>query len=292
MLLGLLLVALRSGTTDIDGLAARAARSGGPARRHHGAGGRRGPDRRRPGGKAPMFPLHTWLPAGAHDRADRRLGAARRRAAQDGHLRHGAGRRPRGARRGPDARPRARRVRRRRHPLGRPGLLRRARPQAAGRLLLGRAHGLRAARHRLAAPPQGCRARCSRTSRTGWSPALLFLVAGALKDRAPQRPTSRRSAPACATGCRGSAGCWPSARSPALGLPGLAGFWGELLAIGGAWQLGRAAGRSGRPLAVLAAVGTARRRRLPAARAAPGLARRPARARNRAAAAPASPARR
>ena len=42
----------------------------------------------------------------------------------------------------------------------------------------------------------------------------------------------------------------------ALGLPGLAGFWGELLAIGGAWR-SAALGPLGRPLAVLAAVGTA-----------------------------------
>lgn len=42
-----------------------------------------------------------------------------------------------------------------------------------------------------------------------------------------------------------------------LGLPGLAGFWGELLAIAGAWRSDSAMGAISRPVAVLAAVGTA-----------------------------------
>ena len=41
-----------------------------------------------------------------------------------------------------------------------------------------------------------------------------------------------------------------------LGLPGLAGFWGELLAIAGAWRADSALGVISRPAAVLAAIGT------------------------------------
>ena len=41
-----------------------------------------------------------------------------------------------------------------------------------------------------------------------------------------------------------------------MGLPGLAGFWGELLAIAGAWSAASAVGPLTRLLAVLAAVGT------------------------------------
>ncbi len=41
-----------------------------------------------------------------------------------------------------------------------------------------------------------------------------------------------------------------------LGLPGLAGFWGELLAILGAWRGTDALGSLARPLAVLAVIGT------------------------------------
>ena len=84
---------------------------------------------------------------------------------------------------------------------------------------------------------------------------LLFLVVGGLKDRAHSADLA-----ALGTGLRDrmprlgwllAFGCVAG-----LGLPGLAGFWGELLAIAGAWR-SEALGAAARPLAVLAALGTA-----------------------------------
>jgi NADH-quinone oxidoreductase subunit M len=96
--------------------------------------------------------------------------------------------------------------------------------------------------------------------------ALLFLVAGGLKDRAgggslariggALRDRSPRLGGLLAVGCLAG-----------LGLPGLAGFWGELLAVYGAWQgpPGAVGGAGGsgtaglvfwRTLAVVAALGT------------------------------------
>jgi hypothetical protein len=83
----------------------------------------------------------------AHRGSDRRLGPARRRTAEDGHLRpdphRGADRA--GGRRGAGAVPR--RASRRRHPLRLAGLPGPDRPQAADRVLQRRAHGLRSAWH-------------------------------------------------------------------------------------------------------------------------------------------------
>jgi NADH-quinone oxidoreductase subunit M len=85
---------------------------------------------------------------------------------------------------------------------------------------------------------------------------LLFLVVGAVKDRhhsadlAEIGPGLRDRTPRLG---------WLLAFGSiaGLGLPGLAGFWGELLSIIGAWQGGSALGWLARPLAVLATVGTA-----------------------------------
>lgn len=84
--------------------------------------------------------------------------------------------------------------------------------------------------------------------------ALLFFVVGALKDRyhsadlgvlgSGLRDRLPRLGWLLTLGAVGG-----------LGLPGLAIFWGELLSIAGAWQ-SDSLGGLGRPLAVLAAVGT------------------------------------
>ncbi|MFI7588059.1 NuoM family protein [Spongisporangium articulatum] len=88
--------------------------------------------------------------------------------------------------------------------------------------------------------------------------ALLFFVVGALKDRTHSAdlgeigPGLRDRVPRLG---------WLLALGAVagIGLPGLAVFWGELLAVAGAWQSGAddgALGALGRPLAVVAAVGT------------------------------------
>ncbi|GAB2685240.1 complex I subunit 4 family protein [Thalassiella azotivora] len=87
--------------------------------------------------------------------------------------------------------------------------------------------------------------------------ALLFLVVGAVKDRAHTadlalvgpglRDRTPRRGWLLALGCVAG-----------LGLPGLAGFWGELLAVLGAWRGTDLLGDAGsRWVAVLAAAGTA-----------------------------------
>jgi NADH-quinone oxidoreductase subunit M len=85
---------------------------------------------------------------------------------------------------------------------------------------------------------------------------LLFFLAGALKDR---HHTADIDALGAGLRDRLPQLGWLLAFGAVagLGLPGLAGFWGELLAIAGAWQGESALGAAARPLAVLAAVGMA-----------------------------------
>src|SRR5215213_4619168 len=100
------------------------------------------------GGKGAGLAAAHVAAGGAHRRADRRLGPAGRRPAEDGQLRHGPDRRARRAGRLRGGGAGAGRPGRRGHPVGRPGLPGRARPEAAGGLLLRGAHGLRRPRHR------------------------------------------------------------------------------------------------------------------------------------------------
>src|SRR5262249_22353768 len=99
-------------------------------------------------GQVAAVPAAHLAAGRAHRGTHRRLGAAGRGAAEDGHLRAGAGRAAGGAVRGALARPGAGRARGGRD-RGRRAVLPGAdRRQAADRLLLGGPHGLRAARHR------------------------------------------------------------------------------------------------------------------------------------------------
>ena len=105
--------------------------------------------------------------------------------------------------------------------------------------------------------PQGLQGALFANIAHGVITSLLFVVAGGLKDRFASarlsdiggglRDRSPRLGGLLALGCVAG-----------LGLPGLAGFWGELLAVYGAWQ-SRVDGGAGfwKALAALAVVGTA-----------------------------------
>lgn len=105
--------------------------------------------------------------------------------------------------------------------------------------------------------PQGLQGALFANVAHGVVTSLLFLVVGGLKDRAHTtdlaalgeglRDRTPRLGWLLALGCVAG-----------LGLPGLAGFWGELLAVLGAWEGQAVLGGAGaRWTAVLAALGTA-----------------------------------
>ena len=105
--------------------------------------------------------------------------------------------------------------------------------------------------------PQGLQGALFANIAHGVITSLLFVVAGGLKDRFASarladiggglRERSPRLGGLLALGCVAG-----------LGLPGLAGFWGELLAVYGAWQAPVSGGAGfWKVLAVLAVVGTA-----------------------------------
>jgi NADH-quinone oxidoreductase subunit M len=103
--------------------------------------------------------------------------------------------------------------------------------------------------------PQGLQGALYANVAHGLITGLLFLVVGALKDRhhsadlAVVGPGLRDRLPRLG---------WLLAFGAiaGIGLPGLAGFWGELLAVTGAWRGQAALGPLARPMAVLAGLGT------------------------------------
>lgn len=85
---------------------------------------------------------------------------------------------------------------------------------------------------------------------------LLFFVVGGLKDRHHSADLARIG-PGLRDRMPRLGGLLAFGAVAGIGVPGLAGFWGELLAVAGAWQGRAALGDLARPLAVLTAVGTA-----------------------------------
>ena len=241
MLLGLLLIGVKAGTFDMVALAT----DNGVTPQPHHAARRRARHRHRPRREGPDVAAAQLAARRPHRRPHRRLGAARRRAAEDGHLRPGPDRAADRARRHAHLRPLPGGLRRRRHHLrlarlpraGPPG--RQGRPQAADRLLLRRPHGLRAARHRHPSPPPASTAPCSPTSPTASSPACSSSWSAPSRT-ATAPPTSTRSpaapAPPSTAGAPRFGGLLAFGAVASLGLPGLAGFWGEMLAMFGAFE--------------------------------------------------------
>ena len=190
--------------------------------------------------KTPLWPLHIWLPD-AHTKAPT-VGSVvlAGGAAQAGHLRPGpvlaAGGRPALAAAGARSSPGLAVVG---IVYGRPGLPGADRPQAADRLLQRRPHGLRGARRSRRSPSAACRRRSSRTSRTASITGLLFFLAGAIKDRYGTGDLGRLSV---LYGTVAAAGGAVRVRGDGLAsaCPGLAGFWGEMLAIRSALYAGPA----------------------------------------------------
>lgn len=250
MLLGLLLVALRSGTTDVVALSERGGQGLGSGVQLLAAalivGGM--------AVKAPMWPLHTWLPP-AHTIAPTvgsvLLAGVLLKMGTYGLIRIAVPVVPDG-------------VRQLAPVLGALGV--------AGILWGGLACLTERDLKRLVAfssvahmgfvllgiasmTPQGMQGALFANVAHGLITGVLFLVAGAVKDRHHTADLE-----ILGTGLRDRLPRlgWLLAFGAVagLGLPGLAGFWGEILAIAGTWRAEEALGGLARPLAVLALVGT------------------------------------
>lgn len=104
--------------------------------------------------------------------------------------------------------------------------------------------------------PQGLQGALFANVAHGVITALLFVVAGGLKDRAGSGLLERIGG-----GLRDRSprlgGLLVIGSVAGLGLPGLAGFWGEILAVYGAWQGPARSGALWQVLAAIAVAGTA-----------------------------------
>ena len=202
--------------------------------------------------KAPLWPLHTWLPD-AHTEAPTVgsviLAGVLLKMGTYGLIRVGVGVAPQGA---AWAAPVLGHPRRRRDHRRLAGVPAADRAQAPDRLLQRRPHGLRPARHRHADRdrPAGGADR-QRGPRRHHRPAVL-------PGRGDQGPRAHRRPRPTSAGCARPRPGWPAcsafAAIASLGLPGLAGFWGEAFAVVAAVERG---GPLWITLAVVAAIGGA-----------------------------------
>ena len=186
--------------------------------------------------KAPMWPLHTWLPD-AHTEAPTigsvLLAGVLLKMGTYGLIRHRAARTSRWQ--PTTSRPTSACLAVIGIVYGSLVCLRPAQPQAAHRVLQRRPHGLRPARH-LDADHHRHQRRAHRQRRPRpRSPACCS--SWSARSRTATTPTSStRSAAAPRPSCRASAACSASPPSPRSDCPGLAGFWGEMLALLGAYH--------------------------------------------------------
>ena len=178
-------------------------------------------------GEGPAVPVPHLAARRAHRRADRGLGRAGRRDAQDGRLRLPALRDPdvpagRGRPRADPARARGDR-----HHLRRDRRRDAAEPEAHRRVLVGRAPRLRRARRRSRSRTRASRAGCSRCCRTV-SPPARCSCSSACSTTAATRTSSAdfrglwKAVPVFG-------GLFVAATFASIGLPGFSGFVGEFL---------------------------------------------------------------
>ena len=204
--------------------------------------------------KVPMFPFHTWLPD-AHTQAPTvGLGHPGRHPAEARHVRLHPHRHPHPPRRRPDLGAVDRRPRRHRHHLRRALLPGPDRHEAAHRLLVGGAHGLRDAGI-ATLTSFGLNAAVFGMVAHGLITGMLFFLAGSVKERYHTLEISQLGGLLKVMPRLGWVMGFCAMAS--LGLPGLAGFWGEFPAILSAYN--PAAGlkvETFRIFMVVAAVGT------------------------------------
>ena len=176
-----------------------------------------------------MFPFHTWLPD-AHTEAPTvgsvLLAAILLKLGTYGFIRIALPILPEAAK---SWAPWIGLTRDHRHHLRRARMSRADRHEAADRVLVRRAHGLRHARHRDAHDVRHQRRRSSAWSRTVLITGMLFFIAGSVQHNYGTRELSRlggllKQAPKMG---------WilGFCAMASLGLPGLAGFWGEFPAM-------------------------------------------------------------